>query len=66
MTQDKKLFTFRCYDKFIKVDFKDQCDGCKEFKSLKGYNNKCLCNECIKNLKLKELNNTKLYQLRLF
>lgn len=28
--------------------FKDQCDICKKFDYLKGYDNKCLCNNCIK------------------
>ena len=34
--------------------FKDQCDKCKKFDYCKGYNNKVLCSNCIKEEKEKK------------
>lgn len=31
----------------MKNNFKDQCDVCKKFKSLCGYENQCLCLDCL-------------------
>lgn len=34
----------------MKHQYKDQCDCCNKFKYCKGYNNKVLCEECIKKI----------------
>lgn len=39
----------------IKKNYKDKCDECNEFGYLKGYENKCLCEKCIKELKRKTI-----------
>lgn len=47
--------------------FKDQCDICKKFKILKGFNNLCLCEECRNNIiSNKPINKSKTIQLDLF
>lgn len=38
--------------KTIKPKFKDKCDECGKFDFLKGYNNKCLCENCRQKNKL--------------
>lgn len=35
-----------------KTKFKDKCDVCGKFDFLKGYDNKCLCENCRKQYKL--------------
>lgn len=47
--------------------FKDQCDICKKFKILKGFNNLCLCEECRNNIiSKKTINKLTPIQLDLF
>lgn len=32
----------------MNLKYKDKCDKCHQMKICKGYNNKCLCEDCIK------------------
>lgn len=38
--------------KTTKTKFKDKCDECGKFDFLRGVNNKCLCENCIKQYNL--------------
>lgn len=38
--------------KTTKTKFKDKCDECGKFDFLKGFNNKCLCENCRKQYNL--------------
>lgn len=38
--------------KTTKTKFKDKCDECGKFAILKGYKNKCLCDNCRKQYNL--------------
>lgn len=38
--------------KTTKTKFKDKCDECRKFDFLKGFNNKCLCENCRKQYNL--------------
>ena len=35
-----------------KRKYKDKCDGCGKFDFLRGYKNKCLCENCLKKYEL--------------
>lgn len=36
----------------MRKNFKDKCDGCGEYKVLKGFNGSCLCQKCTKNIEV--------------
>lgn len=48
-------------------NFKDKCDICKQFKILKSYNDKCMCDKCMRKYTIEPIRKKlKIRQINLF